>query len=72
MKVYSLLGFVDYEGSDLLGVFGSKEDMLKFIEGIERRVRYDGVEVYSNYDSLGYVVSELGQKVNMLYDVEYL
>lgn len=69
MKVYSLLGFVDYEGSYLLGVFGSKEDMLKFVEGIERRVRYDGVEVYSDYDSLGYVESELGQEVDVYRDV---
>ena len=72
MKVFSLLGFVDYEGSDLLGVFGSKEDMSKFVEGIERRVRYDGVEVYSNYDSLGYVESELGQGVDVMSGVECL
>ena len=72
MKVYSLLGFVDYEGQELLGVYGSLEDLQKFVDGLERRVRFDGVEVISNFDQLGYVVSELGSKIDVLGEVEYL
>lgn len=72
MKVYSLLGFMDYEGQDLLGVFGSLEDLMKVVDGMERRVRFDGVEVISNFDYLGYVVSELGSKIDVLGEVEYL
>jgi hypothetical protein len=34
MKVYSLLGFVDYEGSDLVGVFGSLEELEKCVDAI--------------------------------------
>lgn len=64
MQVYSLLGFVDYEGSDLLGVFGSLEDLMQFY-GQSSSVR--------GFDQVGYVVSELGQGVEDVYrDVEYL
>ena len=68
MKVYSLLGFVDYEGSDLLGVFGSVEDLMKFVRSMERQK--DGR--YEYFDHLGYVECELGQRVYTLKDVEYL
>ena len=61
MKVYSLLGFVSYEGSELFGVFGSLEDLMKCVrEG----------KWYS--DQLGYVESELGEKVDVLSVVEYV
>jgi hypothetical protein len=53
MKVYSLLSFMDYEGSDLEGVFGSVEDVLKCVE-----------EGRWFCDDLGYVVSELGEKLD--------
>ena len=53
MKVYSLLGFVDYEGSDLLGVFGSLEDLMKYHKSLDKK-----------YDSYGYYVSELGQGIH--------
>jgi hypothetical protein len=61
MKVYSLLSFeyyesMDYESSALEGVFGSVEDVLKCVE---QRKWY--------CDDLGYVVSELGEKIE---DVE--
>ena len=69
MKVFSLLGFVDYEGSSLLGVFGSVEDVLEFVK--EKR---EGSKLSERlgYDNLGYVVSELGQEVDVLGEVEYL
>ena len=54
MKVYSLLEFVDYEGSDLVGVFGSVEDVMKCVESGNGQWFCD---------SLGYVVSNLGEKV---------
>jgi hypothetical protein len=63
---------VDYEGQDLLGVFGSLEDLMKVVDGFERRVRFDGVEVISNFDQVGYVVSELGSKIDVLGEVEYV
>lgn len=68
MKVYSLLGFIDYEGQDLLGVFGSLDDLLVFMES--ERVRLGREEL--GFDSLGYVVSELGSKIDVLGEVEYL
>ncbi len=61
MKVYSLLGFVSYEGSELFGVFGSVEDLMKCV----REGRWF-------CDELGYVESELGEKVDVLSVVEYV
>ena len=61
MKVYSLLGFVSYEGSELFGVFGSLEDLMKCV---------DEGKWYS--DQLGYVESELGEQVDVLSVVEYV
>lgn len=75
MKVYSLLGFVDYEGQDLLGVFGSLEDLQKFVydERVKRSDLYGSYRLeYLGFDGLGYVVSELGSKVDVLSEVEYL
>jgi hypothetical protein len=64
MKVYSLLEFVDYEGSDLLGVFGSVEDVLKCVESGNGKWYCD---------NLGYVESELGEKIrDVLGVVEYV
>ena len=70
MKVYSLMGFVDYEGSDLLGVFGSVEDMMKFLELKRSNMSY--LSKTLGFDHLGYVVSELGQEIDVLAEVEYL
>ena len=70
MKVYSLIGFVDYEGSDLLGVFGSLNDMSKYVELKRSKLPYRPQKL--GYDSLGYVVSELGQEIDVLAEVEYL
>ena len=64
MKVYSLLGFVDYEGSDLLGVFGSVEDVLKCVDSGKGKW---------HFNEMGYVVSELGEKIDdVLGVVEYV
>jgi len=63
MKVYSLLGFVQYEGSDLLGVFGSVEDVMKCVESNDKGW---------HFDDMGYVESELGEKVDVLESVEYV
>lgn len=59
MKVYSLMEYVDYEGGDLLGVFGSLEDLRKCVE--DRGLR-------SEYSRLCYIVSELGQVVDGFMD----
>ena len=71
MKVYSLLGFIDYEGQDLLGVFGSVEDLLKFVES-ERQDRSHYRPETLGFDRLGYVESELGSKIDVSGEVEYL
>lgn len=71
MKVFSLLGFVDYEGQDLLGVFGSLEDLMKFVE-YERQGRSHYRPESLGFDNLGYIVSELGSKIDVLGEVEYL
>ena len=71
MKVYSLLGFMDYEGQDLLGVFGSVEDLLKFVE-LERQDRSHFRAESLGFDWLGYVESELGSKIDVLGEVTYL
>jgi hypothetical protein len=64
MKVYSLLSFIDYEGSDLEGVFGSVEDVLKCVENGNGKWFCD---------DLGYVESELGEKIrDVLGVVEYV
>lgn len=55
MKVYSLLSFIDYEGSELEGVFGSVEDVLKCVE--------NGNGKWHAHD-VGYVESELGEKLD--------
>ena len=54
MQVFSLLGFTDYEGSELLGVYGSEQEVLDHVQS-ENGSWY--------YDNLGYVVSELGSKI---------
>ena len=64
MKVYSLIEFVDYEGSDLVGVFGSVEDVLKCVENGNGKWYCD---------NLGYVESELGEKIDhVLGEVVYV
>lgn len=71
MQVYSLLGFVDYEGQDLLGVFGSLESLMEFVQS--ERVQLHGYRSESlGFDQLGYVVSELGSKIDVDGEVEYL
>jgi hypothetical protein len=54
MKVYSLLGFVQYEGQDFLGVFASVEEVMQHVES--RNGSW-------YYDDMGYVESKLGQPV---------
>jgi len=64
MKVYSLLGFTDYEGSELVGVFGSVEDVLRCVESGKGSWWYD---------QMGYVGSELGLTVESVESVvEYV
>lgn len=72
MKVYSLLGGSgnNYEGESLLGVFGSKAELLKFVEQ-EKSGRVYRPETLG-YDDLGCVESELGQPIDYHAQVEYL
>lgn len=66
MKVYSVLEFMDYEGSTLLGVFASSQDCVKFLES------YSGYQRQFPGYSYGYVESELGQEIDVLAQIEYL
>ena len=61
MIVYSVLRHVDYEGEDLLGVFGSREEALLFAQA-----RVD------RWSSMGIVASELGQTVDFYDMVEWV
>ena len=72
MKVYSLVGFINYEGMDLLGVFGSLESLMEFVESERESRNCDYRKETLGFDQLGYVVSELGSKLDTLRDVEYL
>ena len=62
MIVYSLLGFNDYEGSDLVGVFHRLVDLQKVVQ-----------EDTWYYDNMGFVESRLGEKIDdVLGRVEYV
>jgi hypothetical protein len=62
MIVYSLLGFNDYEGSDLVGVFHRLVDLQKVVQ--------DGKWYF---DDMGFVESRLGEKIDdVLGRVEYV
>lgn len=62
MIVYSLLGFNDYEGSDLVGVFHRLVDLQKVVQDDKWY-----------YDQMGFVESRLGEKIdNVLAVVEYV
>lgn len=53
MRVYSVLLSVQYEGEDLLGVFGSREEAVSFARQQD--------PLYGDY---GVVESELGQPID--------
>jgi hypothetical protein len=79
MKVYTLMGGYDYEGEHLLAVFGSKEDLMKFVEQEKSKPgRRSCLDFYDRrpgtlgYDTLGYVESELGQQIDFYGEVKYL
>ena len=62
MIIYSLLGFNDYEGSDLVGVFHRLVDLQKVVQ-----------EGKWYYDDMGFVESRLGEKIDdVLGVVEYV
>ncbi|CAB4175050.1 hypothetical protein UFOVP961_112 [uncultured Caudovirales phage] len=58
MKIYSLLGFTDYEGSTLLGVFASISDVMQYVK-LNKDSWY--------YNDVGYIESKLGDGIQ---DVE--
>lgn len=69
MKVYSLLGFIDYEGSELLGVFGSVEQVLECASNMGRGLKGR----YEYYDQIGYIESELGERIDdILGEIVYI
>lgn len=68
MKVFSLIGSYDYEGSTLLGVFGSLEDLKVYVAKESVRCGYSS---RLGYHQLGYVESELGQEIDQDEMIEY-
>lgn len=70
MKVYTLMGGFDYEGENLLGVFASKEDVLKYVE--QEKPKHQRRPETLGYDTLGFVESELGQSIDFCGQVEWL
>lgn len=65
MLVYSVLCSVDYEGQDLLGVFGSREEAVQFARSQQGFGQWPG-------HSWGVVESQLGQPVDFYQDVEWV
>ena len=62
MIVYTLLGFNDYEGSDLVGVFHRLVDLRKVVQ-----------EGKWYFDNMGFVESRLGEKIESVEEVvEYV
>jgi hypothetical protein len=70
MRVYSLVGGYDHEGESLLGVFGSMEDLMAFVE--QGRSECQRRPETLGYDSLGFVESELGQPIDFHAMVEWV
>lgn len=70
MKVYTLVGGFDYEGESLLGVFASREDLLKYVE--QEKPKHGRRPDTLGYDSLGCVESELGQPIDYYGEVEWM
>ena len=66
MIVYSVLESIEYEGSSLLGVFGSRDEAVTYIRS------YDGYVLEWPGYSYGVVVSELGQPVDRLAEMDYV
>ena len=66
MIVYSVLMFMDYEGSELLGVFGDRESAVAFARS--QPAHQSGWAGYT----WGVVACELGQPVNVDSTVEYV
>lgn len=65
MKVYSVLKHVDYEGCDILGVFGSREEAMSFAKSHEHFGKYRDTE-------FGVVESELGQEIDFYEMVDWV
>lgn len=63
MKVYSVISHIQYEGSDLLGVFGDVMSAMKFIESKEE---------LKSYCDLGIVESELGEEIDVHSRIEWM
>lgn len=71
MKVYTLMGGFDYEGESLIGVFASRDDVIKYVE--QEKPKHGRRPDTLGYDSLGFVESELGQSVENFHGgVEWL
>ena len=66
MIVYSVLMFMDYEGSELLGVFGDRESAFAFARSQPAHPR-----AWAGYP-LMVVACELGQPVDVDGTVEYV
>ena len=63
MFVYSVLRVVDYEGSDLLGVFVSRADAIRFIQSLDEGRRYG---------HLGIIESALGQEIDQFGVIDFI
>lgn len=65
MKVFSVLYHVAYEGQDLVGVFGSRDEAVAFARSQLNFGKYGS-------ESYGVVESELGQPVDFYGMVEWV
>jgi hypothetical protein len=65
MKVYSVMGYTQYEGFEFFGVFGSREEAVSWLKSYEGYQRRWG-------DSYGVIESELGERVDTHDQIEYV
>ena len=72
MKVFSLLGFIDYEGESLLGVYGSLKDVFNEFDRLRAEYKGSWKPEFFGYDSVGCVESELGEKIDVLKQIYYM
>lgn len=63
MQVYSLMGLMEYERPALLGVYGSLELLLDSVRQMEALAGDPEEDAYY-FQGFGYVVSELGARVD--------
>lgn len=75
MKVYSVCFSEQFEGEELLGVFGSREEAVEFVKsqtGYKNGWGQHGAPYSPRFGQYGVVESELGKPIDFDVTVEWL